>query len=286
MWLTTLASLAGGLTHAGDAITIDLKQRGEGETVLVERTMTTVNGVKQFDSDGKATADESKKTVLTLVYRETYLAREGKKAPTRIRQEYEKATLSGGDQPLDLPFHGKTVLIEKKDGDYHYTFDGGKELTDEEAECIDFTPQEAGKAQGERRLPASAVAVKDSWQIDMKPYVARAEGGPFVLDEPKASGTGVLQKTYSKEGRQFGVIHTHQVMPLKAVKGRFSQTPLQDGSKVEVEEDMDLCIDGQMDAGTTKYKETMTWLIDSGKEHGSTMIERTVVTTRRELPKK
>jgi hypothetical protein len=271
MWLAVAVLLAPGLVCAQAPVTINIKDRGAGQTVLVEQTDTTVSNSKLVDHDGKTVQEQKVKVVFAYVYRETYLAREENKAPTRIRREYEKAQASCDGETTDLLFHGKTVFIEKKDGKYHFSLENGKEVT-EDQDVTDTIGFEFNSPKLERRyrlereaLPGKPVSLNDSWTVDVKSILAANDRNGVNYDQDRASGTGILHKVYSKDGKQFGILHFHITAPLKSLGYWPALMPTQDGSKSEIEADMDVRIDGQEESGTYKIKRTATMkLISAG----------------------
>jgi hypothetical protein len=271
LWVAVLVLLGDGLARADDPVPINIKDRGKGETVQVEQTDTTVFGSKLVDHDGKTVQEQMVKVVFTYVYRETYLARQQNKPATRIRREYEKAQATCDGVTDDLPFHGKTVIIEQKDGKYYFSLEDGKDVTEEKD--VDFTlGKEFNSPNLERRyrlakevLPGKPASLNESWAIDVKSIIAaRAESGTNY-DEDKAAGTGTLSKVYSKDGKKFGTLHLHITAPVKSFGYWPTTIAAQDGSKREVEEDVDICIDGQEETGVYKTRRSSTLILNGDK---------------------
>jgi hypothetical protein len=255
-----------GLRAQDSAYTIKVKEPGQGETVLVERTEAFANTSKVVDATNKALQDQSNKGVVSATYKETILEQEGKKRPTKLRREYEKAQLKVGDKTVDLTYHGKTVLIAKQpDNKYHFRIENGQELTGPDAESLDKEFNSSGgddKFDLEKHLlPKAPVKLNDTWRIDMgalaKDFTANTQ---VEVDLTKATGTGRLKKVYAKDGKQVGELQFLVEMPLKSVpSGPGTKLDLQAGSKASIDVTLDVCIDGTSVAGTLKGKMKMNF---------------------------
>jgi hypothetical protein len=206
--------------------------------------------------------DHTDKGVATATYKETILEQEGKKRPTKLRREYEKAQVQAGGKAIDLPYHDKAVLIEKqKDNKYHFRIENGNELIGPDAQALEkeFNLGGAGDEKFDLEkhlLPRAPVRLNDTWKIDME-----ALAKDFTLntnmevDLTKASGSGQLKKVYDKDGRSFGELHIQVEMPLKSVPGGapgMPKLPLKAGSKASIDVTLNMCIDGTSLAGTLK----------------------------------
>jgi hypothetical protein len=251
-----------GLRAQDHAYTIKVKEPGKGETVLVERTEAFTNATKIVDGSDKMLMDRTDKGLATAVYKETILEQEGKKRPTKLRREYEKAQLKMGDKTIDLPYHGKTVLIEKqKDNRYHFQVENGNELAGPDAEALEKEFNAGGTGDDKfdlekHLLPKAQVKLNDTWKIDMEALAKDfTTNTNMEVDLAKATGTGQLKKVYAKDGRPFGELHFLVEMPLKSVPGGppgAPKLPLKAGSKASIDVTLNLCIDGSSVAGTLK----------------------------------
>jgi hypothetical protein len=275
--MTAIVLVVQGGTQAQDsAYTIKVKEPGKGETVLVERTEAFTNSTKIEDAVGKALQDDTSKGVATASYKETILQQEGKKKPTKLRREYAKAQLKVGDKSIDLPYNGKTVLIEKQqDNKYRFQIENGPELTGPEAESLskEFNSGAGGEDNFDLEkhlLPKAPVKVNDTWKLDMaalsKDFGSNTQ---MEVDASKASGTGKLLKVYQKDGKSFGELHFLIDMPLKTIPGeKGMKLDLKAGSKATIDVTLDVCIDGSSVAGAMKGKMKMNFQakVPLGKE--------------------
>ena len=101
--------------RADDAYTITIKEPGKGDVLQVKATDSAHNQSKLLDQAGdKTLMERGEKTERTMVYRETILEKDaGKRRPTQLKRQYEKAQLTTNGKTTDLPYQGKTVLIER-----------------------------------------------------------------------------------------------------------------------------------------------------------------------------
>jgi hypothetical protein len=247
--------VAAGLAHGQDAINIKVKIPAEGEVGQVEKTETVDAATKVVDATGKAVVDEKHKTVSTSVYKETILKCEPKKNPTKMERVYEKATETTDGKTVTLPYQGKTVVIEKKDGTFHFTVDG-KEMSADDAKPLakEFAKEgESAEVLMKALLPKNPVKPGDSWNIDMGPIVKDiAKSGEIEIDADKSKGTATLLKAYKKDDKQFGEIKVTMALPIKALSAANTKLPADAGSAANADMKMDVCIDGTSTAGTVK----------------------------------
>jgi hypothetical protein len=293
-WAVALALFLGPVAvQAQDAVTIKLRKAAKGETSLVEKNSTDVSKNKIVDDQGKALQDKEEKKGETYVFRETVLERDGDKPPTKLRRQYEKAQVAVDGKTTELAYQGKTVLIEKKDGKFHFQIDGGKELTGDEAKHLndEFNKKEGDELDFEKAiLPKKAVKVGETWKIDMEPLVKDFEKSTSLpMDIGKSAGTGKLLKVYQKDGKQFGVMELSLDMPLKA--GKADKIVIDAGSKISVAATLDICIDGSAESGTitgklgVELKATVP-LADNKEAKLSLSVQGTRLETHKDLAKK
>jgi hypothetical protein len=255
--------LASAAARADETYAIKFKEPGKGDVTQVDSTDKSDSHNQLLDSagklltdpNGKASLDSAETVEKVAAYRETVLEKEpGKLQPTRLERHYDRAQVKTGGKTRDLPYQGKTVLIEKKDGKYHFRVKDGAELEGDDAAQLD---EEFNKGSDEEFLkaflPGKAVAVNDSWKIDMGPLVtAYARANKLDIDADKAEGKGKLVKVYEKDGARFGVLEVHLELPLKGMGEGNKKLPLQAGSKWTMDVSADGCIDGSRLDGTRK----------------------------------
>jgi hypothetical protein len=285
-----------GLANAEDVYSIKVKTPGEGEAVTINHTQKLASRTLGTDANGKTLVDVTKKLTEMFVYTETILAKDSDKRPTRLRRRYEKAEIVEDDKTTSLPYQGKTVLIEKKDGKYSFTFDGGKDLTAEEAARLDQEfNQKSGFETDELEalvLPGKPVAVGSPWKIDLEPLAKEiTKNGNAEIDGAKGIGTGVLQKVYSKNESQFGALHIKAELPMKTMGKGEKKLILDDGSKFVMGLDFDCCIDGKSFDEIFKFgmKMDVTSVIalpDGSKGKLAITVQTDGDETRRGVPKK
>ena len=249
--------LAPAAARADEAYAIKIKEPGKGDVAVVDRTDKTDSQTKLVDPSGKALLDKAETTEKVAAYRETVLEKEpGKRRATRLERQYDKAQLTTGGKARDLPYQGKTVLIEKKDDKYHFRIKGGEELEGDDArqlnEEFNKDPDEEFDLQ-KAVLPGKAVGVNDSWKLDMGPLVTSfSRATKMQIDADKAEGSGKLVKVYDKDGARFGVMELHLDLPLKEIGEGKNKVAVQAGSKWTMDITLDGCIDGSRIDGTRK----------------------------------
>src|SRR5262249_41488795 len=123
-----------------------------------------------------------------------------------------------GRRASDLPFHGRAVRIELRDGRYRFFLEGGRELVGDDAAPLDreFNGGD-GKFRLDGPLPGQPVPLGGVWTVDMKPLVKDfTRTGRFAVDENGAKGTGRLAQTSPLGGPQFGDLIYRLEIPVQA----------------------------------------------------------------------
>ncbi len=246
--------LSAGWLRADDGCTIKRKVVAAGDVYQVQKNETATLSTKVKDASGKALLDTKQVTVETSVFRETVLKCDGK-LPTQLQRTYERAQLTTDGNTTALPYQGKTVLIEKKDGCYYFTQDG-KELTGEDAQLLvkEFALGAEAQADLERAIvPATAVKVNDTWKLDLTQFAkATAQAGAMEIDTARGKGTATLLKVYPKDDRQFGEVKVSLTLPIKSLGKGILKVTTQDGSVAVVDLDLNGNIDGSCNTTTIK----------------------------------
>lgn len=296
----SLALLAGlclgtAVAPAQEAQTIRSKDLAAGDSVQIERTETITATTLVVDPKGEKVRDTTKTTVETTAFQETILQGDGKKPSTKLERAYTKAQLTVGGVTRELPYQGKTLVIEKRDDRYTFTIKGGAELPAADAQRLDqeFNRHKDGKAETRRLLmPKDAVKVNEPWALDM-PAVLKPlqEIGELGFDAAKASGTGKLIKVYKKDGKTFGELHYAVKVPLTTLGKDKEKLDLLDGSRVHFDVTHDLCIDGSADLETRTIKEDLLATARVALPAGGTgeytlTLSKEVREARKQLPKK
>lgn len=256
------------VADAQEAITIKLKERGEGETGLVKKKGTTTTKVKVVDGDGNVIVDKNEVKTEIQEYKQTHLERKPGKSPTKLERVYLKAQVTQDDETTDSPLHGKTFLIEKKGKEYTFTHKNGDEVT---GKALDLLTKEFDRKTGDAYelerlvLPPGAVKAGESWKIDMPKVIAElSKQGGMDVDAGKSTGKGTLVKTYKKNGRQYGDMKFKMDMPVLSVGKGAEQLKFTAGAKMALDFHLDVCIDGSEDAGVMKLKMVMAGTANVG----------------------
>jgi hypothetical protein len=244
-WLTAAQA------QAQEKYAIHLKNLGPGDSARFEiKENQTFNDTRGIGKDAKV---EQTKFARHLLYNETMLDRlAGAKMPTRVKRVYEKAldtgaSLNGNYQVR--PYEGKTLLIERKRGRYHFRLEGGDVLTDVHELNAEFNYAYSDYWPKEWFAAPGPVALNAPWKVDPKAIAGSQENLGFVR-VIKAEGTTTLVKVFKKDGRLYGVIEavieTEYHIELKDEKGA---TWYVDNTKNAFKAKFEGCIDGTFAEG-------------------------------------
>ncbi len=250
-------------TAPAQEYTLKLKQAATDAAVAVKRHDQFKLEFKL--SDGGSNAVQSKKAAraLTFTYRETGLAKaDGAVQFTSLKREYKKAERAVDGVKETLPYQGKTVILDKKEGKYSFRIVGGELLDGKDADELhdEFNKSNLKSLNRDFFLPKNPVKVGDPWTLDVDPVArAIAKSCNFALDDAKSTGTSRLLRAYRKDGRQYGVIETvmdfpitHLVDPQNGIK-----TPCRD-SNLRLKTVTNACTDGTREQSATQS----TWTSD------------------------
>jgi predicted Zn finger-like uncharacterized protein len=246
---------------AGDdvAITIKLKDSGEGDSILLTKTNNLTSRFKATDAKGKVLVDKNDATTEIKAYKETVLKREGRKPPTKLERAYTKLQVKTDKGSEVSPLQGKTVVIERKGETYTFVYKDGQEVAGPPAEVLakEFARKRDSDFMEKLMLPKDAVKVGASWEIAAAALLKEFNSdGDLDLDLAKATGSGKLLKAYQKTGRQFGEMNFRIEAPLKSMGKGAKKLKFVDGARITLEITLDTCIDGSSEAGTSKHRMT------------------------------
>jgi hypothetical protein len=175
-----------------------------------------------------------------------------------LRRRYDKAEVKNDGQTRELPYHGKNLLIEKKDSKYRFLIEDGKEVTGKDAEHLDreFNRERDTQLEFNRLiLPKKAVRVKESWAIGVAALAKDLEKLTYLeMDPGKSSARGKLVRVYRKGGRLFGVLEMNMVIAGKAIKMGDVRIDLKPPCKLNLKVTLDVCIDGSRNLGVVEAK--------------------------------
>jgi hypothetical protein len=249
--------LAGQVLGAGEpTYTIKIKKSAAGLTERVDKTEQSTEHFKIVDNNGNDLKEETKKTGHHYVYRQTVLEKKaGDAKPTRLKRQYEKATVTEGGATTKLRYEGKMVLIEKKGDRYIFRLEGDEELTGEDAKQLDkeFNKKtDLNEAELEKLvLPPGPVKVNGSWKVDPAPLTKILEGMELNLD--KTTVTAKLTRVYRKDRRQFGVIVLQLNLVPKGMSKDGMTLAFQPNSRIMMQVTIDGCIDGSSTTATMSF---------------------------------
>jgi hypothetical protein len=242
--------------QAQETYTIKIKKGVKGSTTKVEKSETGTESIKITDNSGTALNETTKKQDKTWVYEETILEQAGpKKKPTMLKRTYEKATVKSGDEISVLPYQGRTILIEKKNGKFQFHYENGALVRGEDAEHLDkeFNKDNSKFDFQALLLPPKAVAVNETWKIPIAEMMkAWEKDGKLTVDPDKTSASGKLLKAYKKDGRQFGDMVFTLELAVKTIQAENGEMTCEPGTIMNLEFKVSACIDGSTDESVSQ----------------------------------
>lgn len=215
-----------------------------GKSIVVTSKDKGTNSVTVTDADGKVLKQDKAVTQgKEEVYTDTVVEK-GDKKPKKFKRVYEKANRTAGGKTTPLPYEGRTVVFELKDGKYEATAEGTPALPKEVLAELTGKANSGDEESEEVLLPKKAIKAGDKWAIDTKALLAdrSAKGAEkMVLDPDKSKAEAALTKVYEKDGKQFGILDVTMKLAVKSVADlTFDDKP----AALDVQMTLDVCIDG------------------------------------------
>jgi hypothetical protein len=238
------------LAAAAQEYAIKVKRPGLGDKTRGQVTGDFKVEFKVLDNNGNVLmeAEETKSTKFN--FQEVGLERAASGEDlVRVQRRYDDAERRVKGERHTLPYQGKTLLIEKKDGTFQFRIEGGETLEGKDIEELheEFNKGGIGKLTTEHFLPRKTVKVGDTWKYDVAPLAKAFSGdGKIDIDEAKSTGSGKLLKAYTKNGKQFGVIALTLEFPVTHMNHDGNKVPTKEG-KITLRLTQDACIDGTLD---------------------------------------
>jgi hypothetical protein len=253
---------------------IKVRNARVGEAYRVQEESSHVNTFKVVDSTGKVLADETHKLQVSYVYRQTVLEYlEDGKTPKRLKRHYEKGERIFNEMKNVVPYQGKTVIIDKKEGKYHFSIEGGALIEGEAAQELDKEfngPSNNSPESQASYLPPKEVKLNDSWQLDSKAISKEWKNSRVEFDDVKSKGSATLMKVYQRGEQLFGIIQVRKELISKASLSKIVDEKILPGSQLVQTERIDCCIDASCPdvriTGVLDLDATLAFTLPNGTE--------------------
>jgi hypothetical protein len=232
-------------------VTIKIRKGEVGD--IVKQTKNDSFGMKLSITMAGQTQDKTEARTIKMTFTDEVLEKAaGSKKPTKTKRTIISAEATEDGKPKDIGLAGKNIIIEKKDKKTTYTFDDGTKLSEDQLKFLDANQKDDGKDKpdfDELMVPKDPVKVGESWKINTAD-LAKGFDDNFEIDAAKSKATGTLTKVYDKDGRKYGVLDIKLDLAVSKLGEGAMAIPLKDGSKMQVEGSLDVCIDGTAEAGS------------------------------------
>ncbi|MBL8799401.1 MAG: hypothetical protein JNM56_36295, partial [Planctomycetia bacterium] len=178
----------------------------------------------------------------------------GPSQPKLLRRNYALAVDRIGSETRKLPYEGRVIVFEFKDGKYQATALGEPPVSPDELAVLARRVSRPDLIQ--LYLPNKPVAEGESWTIDVARAAPVLADGTDV-DAPRSSGTGTLTKAYMKPGSRslYGVIDFDLKFAVinRVFQGK-QKLAWEPGTFLEFKGTIDTAIDGTTSEGTVSVK--------------------------------
>jgi hypothetical protein len=237
------------LTAAGtraQEFTIKFKHGSDpGKSVVVKETNKETTSYTVSDANGKVRRGKEAGTT-EEVYTETVLEK-GDKQSKKFKRIYEKASRIVDGEKAQLPYEGRTIVFELKDGKYEAAAEGKPAVDPQVLDGLARRASSNDDSQDQAMLPMKPVKVGDKWAVDVKALAkGLAKDGGLEIDIDKTKGDVTLTKAYKKDGTQFGVLDVTIKLAVKSL-GTLKFDPPAAG---DLKATLDVAIDGTSPVGS------------------------------------
>jgi hypothetical protein len=269
------------LFNAQDTYTIKVKVGGKGTFTLVTKEQTMDQRIF-VANDGNVLESNLTQKEATK-YTEEIVEQAADRTPTKVRRVYEKSLVSeieivekNNERVVDRkkidepqPYHGKVLLIEIADGEPTFRIEGGKELSAKSVPSLkkEFSKKRNFAKEMEETFPKKAIAVGESWSLDMKLIEEEKNESLRFADFDRGIGTAKLAKVYKKNGKVFGVFESESKIPVSKTSDAYFE--FKPGCKAISSATLEACIDGTDVDWVLRCKEQLKGeVLDRGKFRG------------------
>jgi hypothetical protein len=245
-----LAVALSPLVAAAQEYAIKVKHPGLGDKTRGQVASDFKLEFKVLDNNGNVLMEAQETKAHKLVFQEVGLERAAAgEELVRVQRRYEDAERRVKGERQTLPYQGKTLLIEKKDGAFQFRIKDGEVLEGKDVEELheEFNKGGLRKLATDHFLPRKAVKLNETWKFDVAPLAKAFSGdGKLEIDDAKSTGTGKLIKAYTKNGKQFGVIALTMEFPVTHMIHEGNKAAAK-ASKITIQLQHDGSIDGTLD---------------------------------------
>jgi hypothetical protein len=218
----------------------------KGKTVTTTSTQKSTEAVKVMVG-GMVVKDETKKKSQEKNYVEEVLEK-GARAPEKLKRTYTRAVEITDGNEKKLPYDGRTIIFEWKDGKYEARAEGEPAVPNDTLQKLaESATKEVTSSMTSTFIPDKAVKVGETWDVDIA-KVAKGIGGALPIDLKQSTGTGKLVKVYQKDGHQFGTLE----LDLKLAVNSLGPMKLDKAIPFNMKLVADTAIDGSTTAGTMR----------------------------------
>lgn len=244
------------VASANAQITYDIKLKmtaGVGQTTTNKYSDTDSGSAKFLDPQGNL-IDEVKPEVAVIELCTTVLAVGPEGRATKFLRSYKKASYSKDGKNLTRSYGGRTLLFEKKDGQYRIGVVGKADLAaDDISNLADVVNQKGDwDAIVAWLAPGRPVKVGEEWKLD--PKTVLADVTDYKLDPAKSTITAKLTKVLQKEKSQFGIIEVEAKI---AAIGAYEVVTFATPAIVEHSGTLEVAIDGSSTERIVKHTEVI-----------------------------
>jgi hypothetical protein len=236
------------LATAQETYTLKLPSQAKGDIRRVGFDMQQSIGVLRLDTFGSELGNRTSQSSSKLAYvDEIRDALNGQ--VTHYRRRFETATQTVNDaNPAFLAIHGKSVVVDRRQGTPQLTWEDGKPASDGITGPMEDALKEGkdnlGAMSSFEPLPSRPVKVGESWNVDITAIVKDCEA-KHGCKLTGATGVGTLKEVYKGANGSCAKVEVHIRVPLRTINNGDHSMDLAEGSGTALDAAYDFGLDGK-----------------------------------------
>ena len=245
-WIATFLLLTmPALATAQETFTLKLPPKSNGDTNSVTFEMQQTIGTLRLDTFGVELKDRNSRHGSKLMYVDEWLDLD-KGEVTRYHRRFDCATENVNDvPPVTLAIHGKTLLVDRRQGAPQLTWEDGKPASDGMSgpleDALKDGKEKLGAMASFEPLPNRPVKVGESWTIDVSAIVKDCEA-KHGCKLTGATGLGTLQEVTQGAEGPCARVEVHIYVPLRTIKTTDKVLELNAGSGTTLDAVYDIAL--------------------------------------------
>jgi hypothetical protein len=232
---------------AQEAVTLKLPSPAKGDVQRVHFCGQQLVRMLSLDALGNDINERSGTVGTLVIYTDEFLDVDKDRA-TRFRRHFDALTETVNDaDPVKLPWHGLTAVVDQREGKCHISADGGDQLpgllADQLEALLKTTRDKMAMLTAFNPLPDRPVKVGDSWNIDVTELIRACET-KHNCKMNGATAVGTLREVSPGPKGRRAKVEVNIRIPLTRISANGRELELNADSGTSLESILEFALDG------------------------------------------